>query len=95
MACGLLAKFGYSRNLGLDLFKAWRNVVQQTFPSFGWGDASGRSRQKANSQATFELPDGVTERRLRDAQLCRRSCEAAFLAHGDERQQVIQMPALH
>ena len=28
---------GYGRNLGLDLFKPWRNVVQQTFAGFRRG----------------------------------------------------------
>ena len=35
---------GYGRNLGLDLFKPWRNVVQQTFAGFRRGYGSGRQQ---------------------------------------------------
>ena len=80
----LLPKFSYSRKLGLDLVKAWSNVVKQTFACSCRRDAARCARQKPNSEPLFEVSDGVAQRRLRNAQLCCGVREAAFARYSDK-----------
>jgi hypothetical protein len=86
---GLLPKFTQGFQFGLDLLKPRAHVTKQSFARFRWRDAARGACQQPNSEPSFELTDGVAERRLRNAQLRCGLREAALSPYGQEGQEVI------
>ena len=72
-----------------------RHCQEGAFAGFGGRDAPCGSSQKSQPQSSFEAADGVAQRRLRNAELRRRPCEAAIPRDGEESEDVIQIFPQH
>jgi hypothetical protein len=94
-AGGLLPKFAYRGQLGLDLLNPRSDGADQAFARFGQRDAARRAGQKPNAKPRFELTDSLAQRRLRDAKLRGRFRETLLSPDTDKDPEVVQTPALH
>ena len=77
-ASRVLAQFAQGRQLDIHLIELRPDLHEQSFASLSWRDAPGRAVQQPDPQSFFQVVYDLTECRLGDSELCRRSCEAAL-----------------
>ena len=94
-AGGLLAKLTQGRQLRLNLLKPRARGLKQAFARFRRRHAARGARQEANPKPFFEPTDRVTERRLRNTELSRRSGETLLSRHREEGKEVVDVFAEH
>ena len=83
-----VAEIADRRDLCVDFFQPGSHRLHQAFACFRGRNAARRTRQQPHAKARFQVADGVTQRRLGDAELCSRAREAAFVRHRQERKDV-------
>ncbi len=91
----LVAQFAQRGQLVVDLLEARRHRLQQSFAGLRGGHAARGAAQQAQAQARLQRAHRVAERGRRHPQLRGRAREAALLCDGHERDQVVDVLALH
>jgi len=71
----------HRRDLSVDLVEARADGLEQALACLRWRHAAGGTGEKPHPETRLKLANGVTERRLRDAELRGRPCEAALLGN--------------
>ena len=94
-ARGLVTKLAECGQLRVDLVERWTQRTQQALASFGRRNAPRRAIQEPNPEPCLEAANGVAERRLRNAELCRSTGEAPLLCNRDERHKITKLAAAH
>src|SRR6516164_3050510 len=94
-AGGLVAKVAQCCKLGLDLLKSRAKALHQSLARLRRRHPSCCAGKEPYAEPRLKLPHGVAQRRLRDAEFGGGFGEALLARHGEEREKVIQMSALH
>src|SRR5512134_1990717 len=87
-ACGLFAQFRERRELGFDVLEVRTDRPQEALARFGRRHAAGRARQEPYAEPCLELPNGMAQGRLGDAELRRGPGEAALPGDGEEGEKI-------
>ena len=88
---GFSRKLAYGLELGVDLLKAGSDGAQQALARLGRRDAACRARQQPNPKPCFEFANGMAQRRLRNAELCRRLGKASLPRDGEKGEEIIEV----
>jgi hypothetical protein len=94
-AGGLVAQLAQGRELGVDLLEPGADRAEQALAGLGWRHAAGGAAEQAQAQPLLQPTHGVTQGRLRHAELGGGTGEAALAGHGQEGQEVAQILARH
>ena len=92
---------GFSRSslkslqLGLDLLEPRAHGVEQALARLGRRDAARGAGQQPKTEPCLEPADGVTQRRLGNAELRRGPGEAALSRDREEGEQIVKVFARH
>ncbi|MNR22945.1 hypothetical protein D3C85_1399320 [compost metagenome] len=91
----LVAQLRDRGQLCLDLLEAGGDVLHQSLSGFRRGDAARGPREQPDTHPGLKRTDRVAQRRLGNAELRRRACEASLMRNGNESQQVVVAVSLH
>jgi hypothetical protein len=80
-ASRFLTQVAHRRDLSVDLFEARADGLEEAVACLRWRHAAGGAGKEPHPETRLKFANGVTERRLRHAELCGRSCEAALLGN--------------
>jgi hypothetical protein len=83
-ACWTLSLLSGFRYGSLDPFQSGSKIVEKCGPGGRGGDASRRPREQLKSHSLFEAPNGMAERRLRDAKPHGRAGKATLFRNNGE-----------
>ena len=75
--------------------RAGSQVAKQLFTRIRERQAARRSRDQPQSKPFLQHADVVTQRGLREAELCRSAGEASLFSHRDERGEVAEVALAH
>ena len=89
-ASRLVPQLAQRIQFGIDLLEPRRHAVQQPLAGFRRRNAAGRAGQQPDADPSLQVTDGLTQRRLRDAEFRRGACEAALLGDRDKGCQVME-----